>query len=213
MWVCYTPNMRFLVFMVIFVATHAANAAVDVVKYQADIARVESYLSSFNTIQATFSQVAPDGDFSEGTFYLKRPGKMRWQYKPPVPILLVSDGDTVTYFDAELDQVNYISLDDTLAGFLARKEIKLESEAVELVKFEVVPGAVRATIRQRHEPEKGSLTLEFADKPLVLRQMIVTDAAGNNTSVAFQNAQYGLKLADKLFIFEDPRGVAPRRRK
>jgi len=186
---------------------------VNIKAHLADIARVESYLSNLSTLKANFSQVAPDGGLSEGTFFLKRPGKMRWQYKPPTPILLVSDGDTVTYFDAELDQVNFISLDDTLAGFLAKKDMKLNSDATELMGFEASNGAIRVTLQQRGKPEQGALTLEFSDRPLLLRQMRITDASGNSTSVAFQGAQYGLKLANSLFIFEDPRGVIPRKRR
>lgn len=209
----YVRCMRFiLTCFVILGLSQAAHAAVDVKAHLADIVRVESYLSNLTTLKADFSQVAPSGDVSEGTFFLKRPGKMRWQYKPPTPILLVSDGDTVTYFDAELDQVNFISLDDTLAGFLAQKTMKLNGEATELMAFEAKNGAIRVTLQQRGKPEQGSLTLEFSDRPLLLRQMVVTDSAGNSTRVAFQGAQYGAKLPDSLFVFEDPRGVTPRKR-
>lgn len=190
----------------------SAHAAVDVKKHEANIARLEAYLSQLTTIQADFTQVAPSGELAEGKFFLKRPGKMRWQYAPPTPILLVSNGKTVTFFDSSLDQVNYISLDDTLAGFLAQKDIRLKSKATELVAFEAMAGVLRATIRQRGKPEQGSLMLEFQDRPLALKNMRITDASGNTTSVQLQNASFGVKLPEKLFVFEDPRGVAPRKR-
>lgn len=177
----------------------------------ADIARVEAYLSTISSIVANFSQTSADGSAGTGKFYLKRPGKMRWQYNPPTPILLVSDGKTVTYYDAGLDQISYIGVDDTLAGFLAKREIKLESESTKLTKFEVGGDVVRATIIQRKKPTEGSLTLEFSEKPLELKKMIAVDATGNETRVSLENAQFGPVLDDKLFIFTDPRSVNHKR--
>ncbi len=174
------------------------------------VARLEDYLSKLTTLKARFNQVAPDGTVSSGTFTLKRPGKMRWDYNPPVPILLVSDGDTITYYDSELQQVNYIDVDDTLATFLARKEVLLDSPAVKLVDFSAEASAIRVTVVERTKPTEGSLSLEFSDNPLALRFMNVTDASGNVTRVQLQNAQFGGSVPDSLFVFKDPRGVTKR---
>lgn len=197
--------------LLVLVSAQGASAAVDIAKHAKDITRVESFLSLLTTIKADFSQVAPSGETTKGIFYLQRPGKMRWEYKGPTPILLVSNGKTITYYDAELEQVNYVSLDDTLAGFLAKETLKLNTKATELVNFEVSPGAIRATIRQRDKPENGTLTIEFTDKPLVMKQLIITDAGGNETRISLANAVYGQKLDRSLFIFKDPRGVIRRR--
>ena len=178
---------------------------------EADIARVEKYLSGLTTITADFSQVDANGRLSEGKFYLKRPGKMRWQYSPPTPILLVSDGKVIVYFDAELDQVNYVPMDDTLAGFLAKPVILLNSDSTTLADFEAMPGAVRATVVQKKKPKEGSLTLEFTDAPLQLKQMVIRDATGQETRIQLTGAKFGEKLPDNLFKFEDPRGLNKRR--
>jgi chaperone LolA len=194
--------------------SHGAPAITGVdEKYAPDIARVEAYLSGLNSVVANFSQTSADGSAGTGKFFMKRPGKMRWQYAPPTPLLLVSDGKVVTYYDAGLDQVTYIGVDDTLAGFLARKDIKLESESTRLTKFEAVDGLIRATIVQKKKPADGSLTLEFSDNPLEIKNMIAVDATGNATTVKLANAQFGPVLDDKLFVFEDPRSVNRRRNK
>jgi chaperone LolA len=178
----------------------------------ADQARVEEYLSGLTTIVADFSQTNTDGSLASGKFYLKRPGKMRWDYAPPTPIQLVSDGKTVTYYDSELKQVSYISVDDTLAGFLAQSTITLESKTTHLTSFESTPGAIRATLIQKAHPDEGSLTLEFSDKPLQLRQMTVADATGHITHVSLQNAQFGVPIDDALFVFKNPGGVVSHKR-
>lgn len=193
-----------------FMAGALAFAATAMAGQDEDIARVEQYLSGINTIVADFSQVSTDGSLSKGKFFLKRPGKMRWQYSPPTPILIVSDGKAVTYYDAQLDQVSYIGVDDTLAGFLAQKDIRLDSKTTKMTSFEAGPGVIRVTMVQRKKPDDGKLTLEFSDKPLELRKMIVADATGHVATVQLQNAKYGPELSDKLFLFEDPRGNSRR---
>lgn len=176
-----------------------------------DIARIEAYLTAINSIVADFSQASTDGSKGTGKFFLKRPGKMRWQYNPPTPILLVCDGKTVTYYDAGLDQVSYVGVDDTLAAFLVKKEIKLDSETTRITGFKNEKGELTVTIVQRKKPDDGSLTLKFIDKPLDLKELVATDATGTATTVTFANAQFGPVLEDKLFVFEDPRGVNKRR--
>lgn len=178
-----------------------------------EIKRVEGYLTGLSTIVADFSQVAANGELSEGKFYLKRPGKMRWEYAPPTPILLVSNGKVITYYDAELDQVNYVPVDDTLAGFLAQDTIVLNSGPTKLTRFSSENGVIRATVVQADKADEGSLTLEFTDAPLQLRQMVITDASGQRTQIQLQNAQFGTALPNSLFTFEDPRGTKPRARR
>jgi outer membrane lipoprotein-sorting protein len=192
-------------------ASSPALAAVNLAKYGKDVARIEAYLKVIESIKADFSQVAPSGDVSEGVFYMKRPGKMRWEYKPPTPILLVADGKTITYYDAELEQVSYIDIEDTIAGFLSKGNWALNTGTTELVGFEKTPSALRASVAQRGKPENGTLTLEFSDNPLKLKQFVVTDQAGGETRVALQNARFGDKLPDRLFRFQDPRKLKSRR--
>lgn len=181
------------------------------IDHTADIARVESYLSSITTISADFSQISADGSLASGKFYLKRPGSMRWQYASPSNVLLISDGGTVVYYDPAVEQVSYVPVDDTLATFLTRRDVRLESASMHLAKFEASAGAVRVTVVQKKKPKEGSLTLEFSDNPLALQQLIVTDANSQNTSVRLQNPQFGMPLDDGLFVFKDPRGVLPKR--
>lgn len=194
------------------IATAALLCAAKPVGDAETIKRVEAYLTDLQSIVADFSQVDANGGLAEGKFYLKKPGKMRWEYKPPTPILLVSNGKVMTYYDSELDQVNYIAFDDTLAGFLAQDVITLNSKSAVLTDFVSEEGVIRATIVQKEKPQEGSLTMEFTDSPLQLKQMVVTDARGQRTNIQLQNARFGENLPDSLFKFEDPRGLGKRSR-
>lgn len=205
--------------ILVAVSAHAAApkpaptvATVQTADQAANIARAEAYLSSLTTIAADFAQVGPDGRTTKGKFYLQRPGKMRWQYGAPNPILLVSDGKAITYYDAEMDQISYIDVDDTLAGFLAQKDIKFESPKTRLTSFTTEGGIMRATMVQKAKPQEGSLTLEFSENPIEIKQMTITDATGQTTRVALENAAYGKPLDKQLFIFEDPKAKTRRNR-
>ena len=173
-------------------------------KHQATITRLENYLSGLSTITSDFTQVAPDGSLTGGKFFLKRPGKMRWQYNPPTPILMVSDGRELVFYDYELQQVTHIPLDSTLIGFLAKEKISFSGE-LGIRDFSQNRGAIRITVAQREKPGEGELTLEFTDKPLSIRNFVIRDTTGQTTTVSLGNARFGQALDKELFIFRDPR--------
>ena len=75
--------------------------------------QVQHYLNGIRTLQSRFQQFAQDGGIACGTIYLQRPGKMRIVYDPPTPILIVSDGDAVYYWDSKLEQLSQIGVEDT----------------------------------------------------------------------------------------------------
>jgi len=172
--------------------------------HQATINRVEKYLSSLTTIVSDFTQVAPDGSLATGKFFMQRPGKMRWQYNPPTPVLMVADGKVLTYFDYELQQINHIKLDSTIIGFLAQKDIRFDKD-VGLLDVEEKNSVIRIKLAQLDKADEGTLTLELSDKPLTIKNMVITDATQQVTTVSLNKARYGEKLDRTLFEFEDPR--------
>ncbi len=174
--------------------------------------RVADYLTNLTTIIADFTQIAPDASLASGQFYLKRPYHMRWQYNPPTPVLMLTRGNYLTFYDFELDQVSDIPIEDTLIGFLAKKNISFNTE-VKVTDLKVTPGAIRISMIQDSKPKDGSLTLEFTDNPLQLRNFVVTDASGQVTTVSLQNARFGVSIDDKFFEFDDPRKHSPRDRR
>src|SRR5882757_8460966 len=70
---------------------------------------ISAYLNSMTTLTGGFYQIEPSGNVSEGTFYISKPGKMRFEYKPPAPTLLVSDGSTVAVANRRLATIDRYS--------------------------------------------------------------------------------------------------------
>ena len=174
---------------------------------RADISRIEAYLNRIRTLKARVLQVSSDGEYSEGDLYFSKPGKMRLEYDDPKPVVIVSDGVNLVYFDKELEQVSYFDLESTQASILLRENISFSTGGLIVTQFEKGPGVLRLTVIKGNDPLEGNLTLIFSDKPLGLKKWTVTDAQGIVTNVSLLGPRFGLPLSPKLFHIEPPNEV------
>ena len=173
---------------------------------RADVAQAEAYLNSLTSLKARFYQVSDGGGQAEGAAYLLRPGRLRLQYDPPSPLLLVADGSFLIVDDKRYDNPSYIPLGSTPAGILVGEHIKLTGGDLTVTRVHHAPGVVSISVVRKDDPGEGQLTLVFADKPFELRQWRVTDAEGQNTTVSLFEVRTGQPLDDKLFVFK-PREI------
>ena len=158
---------------------------------KADIARIEAYMNGLRTLKARFLQVAPDGATTGGTAWLQRPGQMRFQYNPPSPLL-------------QLNQTTNIPLSSTPLGLLLQDNLKLSGD-VTVTSITRSPGQLQLTLVRTASPADGSLTLVFADNPLVLRQWAVVDSQRRETRVTLYDVELGGKFDPELFHYIDPK--------
>ena len=175
---------------------------------QDSLAAVERYLNGLQTLKADFRQVGPDGEVAEGVIYMRRPGLLRVEYAPPVPVLIVGDGLWIHYHDMELGQVNDWFIYDTPLGALTR-EVTRFGEELEVTAFAERDGRIEVTVVHEDDPRGGSLTLVLTADPLRLFTWRVTDAQGLVTTVALHNLQTNIRLPRRLFVFDDPRVNKP----
>lgn len=172
---------------------------------RAELQRIERYLNQIRTMRARFLQVSSNGQAAEGDLYLSRPGHLRVEYDPPVPVLIVADGRFLIYYDSELEQVSYIPLGSTPASILTRADIDLQGSELILTDFTRNDGIVRVTLVQADDPYSGSVTLVFQRDPMTLRRWTVVDAQGVETDVSLVAARFGEPIDPDLFEFKDPR--------
>jgi outer membrane lipoprotein-sorting protein len=175
---------------------------------QADLARIETYLDSLRSLKARFLQVAPNGAISQGTAWLERPGRMRFQYDPPSPLLLVAGHGLVVFHDKSLNQTSNIPLGHTPLGILLADNVRLHGD-VTVTGLQRLPGQIQVSLVRTASPGDGTLTLIFADSPLTLRQWTVLDAQRQETRVSLFNVETGGQFDQKLFEFIDPRFFQP----
>ena len=169
-----------------------------------DLARISNYLNGITTLQGNFVQVGHDGELSEGTFYLRRPGRIRFEYRPPNPALVVADGVWVGVYDKRLNTLDRYPLNSTPLDLLLRERVDLRKEGA-VQSIERGEGVMRVLAIDPDNADQGSITLVFGDNPLELRQWIVVDAQGLATTVALSAIQSNVKLDPNLFFIEEPK--------
>jgi len=170
---------------------------------QAILDRVGTYLNALRSLKGRFLQIGPDGKTTQGTVWLERPGRMRFQYDPPSPLLLVAGHGTVTFYDSQLDQVSNLSITQTPLGLLLGDTILLSGD-VTVTDFEKLPGRLQITLVRTKSPGDGSLTLDLNIDPLALVGWSVVDAQGQETRLRMSNIQLGGSFDSALFTFTDP---------
>ena len=139
---------------------------------------------------------------------MARPGRMRFEYDLPSPILLLADMFYVYYIDKELVQMSKVGLKSTPAWLLLRDPITFSDLVV--TRFERRRTRVRVTVVEKTEPDIGSLTMVFSDHPLALRQWSIVDQQRKTITVSLYDEQFGIALDPKLFVYQDPYAASRR---
>ena len=170
---------------------------------RADLTRITNYLNGIGSMQGAFVQVGPDGDLSEGDFFMRRPGRIRFEYRPPNPTLIVADGFWVGVYDTVDNSLDRFPLSETPLDLLLRDRVDLRKEEA-IQSIERASGQLRVRAIDPEAPEQGSITMVFTDNPLELTQWIVVDAEGLATTVALSDVRRDVQLGGKLFFIEDP---------
>jgi outer membrane lipoprotein-sorting protein len=166
------------------------------------LSRAAAALADVKTARGTFEQVAPDFSESTGRFALSRPGKVRFEYDAPSPLLLVSDGTTVALQDSELETTDRVPLGTTPLALLLDDEIDFETEA-DVLEVTRRNGRVGITLRDRSGEMDGTLTLILQESDMSLTGWRTVDSGGNITSVMLSNVTYGSRLNPRLFVMTD----------
>jgi outer membrane lipoprotein-sorting protein len=113
---------------------------------KADVARIAAYLNDVRSLKARFIQVGPNGELAQGDLYLRRPGRLRFEYDPPSPLLLVADGFWLILQDKELEQVSRWPVNDTPLGVLVADDIELDGRRTRVTEVGRRAGVLTVTL-------------------------------------------------------------------
>lgn len=206
--------MRFLIYNILFFvlmalphSSFAANKAGK--QWDDEIAKVQSYLQELGTARARFVQTNHDGGQLVGTFYLDRPGYLRFEYDPPLEDFIVADGFLIYFYDAELGEATNSPIGLTLADFLLQDEIDL-SDDLDVVEAKRAGGLLQVKLVQEGDDGAGSLTLAFDEKPMTLKKWRVVDSQGLITEIELFYLKTGIKHPKGLFTYVKPKSDKPR---
>ena len=171
------------------------------------IARAEAYLNGLITLQARFVQLDSSGEATTGMLLVKRPGRLRFEYDPPTPILLVSPGSDLIYYDRDLKTATRLDWEDTPAWFLLADRVSLSPGGpYRVVDVQRSPGLLVFTAVDADAPEDGRIAVMFADRSgtLKLSGWVAVDALGQPTRITLFNVATNQPVDNKAFVFNEP---------
>ena len=177
----------------------AALAATPAAAQQIPLTELSNYLNALQPAQGGFTQINGDGTISTGEIYIKRPGRVRFEYNAPDNSLVIAGGGSVAIFDprSNTGPERYPLNQTPLSIILARD--------VDLTRARMVTGhtsdgtTTTVTAQDPDNPQYGNIQLVFTANPIELRQWIITDDAGSRTTVILNNLQSGVQVRDALF--------------
>lgn len=175
----------------------------------AAVEKAETYLRGLKTAKSRFLQTAPNGKQAIGTFYLNRPGKLRFEYDPPIKDFVVADGFFIYFYDGKLGEQSNAPIGQTLADFLLRPELKLSGD-IKVTEGRRSGGLLMLTLTQAEDPAAGSLVLGFEEQPMRLKKWRVIDATNAVVEVELFQVEENIPLQSGLFVYAAPIGDKPK---
>lgn len=163
------------------------------------LAEISRYFNSFRTAQADFTQVNPDGTFSTGRLMIHRPGRVRFEYDAPDNTLVLASNGAVNIFDARsnTEPASY-PLARTPLNLILSDTVDLGRNRMVVDHLEEGPTTIVVAQDPAH-PEYGNIRLVFSADPVELRQWVVTDDTGRETTVILGTLRTGQQLGSLLF--------------
>ena len=177
-----------------------ATATIQLTPKQAGaVQKISDYINSFHDMQGEFTQISPKGNLSRGVFFIAKPGKMRFEYAPPNPFLIVADGTWLTIKNRAKEKGDQFPLSQTPLRLVLADRVDLLRDT-RILGFDENDGVASVRLEDKGGSMGGELTLVFDEKSNQLQQWVVTDSKGRKTTVSLENLQPGAKSDPKLFV-------------
>jgi len=160
---------------------------------------ISDYLNGLTTVESDFTQINSDGSISTGKIFIKRPGRVRFEYAPPDRSLVIAGGQQVAIFDAKSNQPpEQYPLKRTPLNLILAENIDL-ARASMVVGHAEDGTSTRVRAQDPEYPEYGTIELVFTADPVELRQWVITDDLGSQTTVILGEMKKGGQMGARLF--------------
>lgn len=190
-----------LVFAALAAAPACAGKPIDLTpEQQASVNAVSDYINSFKTMRGEFTQISPKGNTSRGVFFIAKPGKMRFEYAPPNPFLIVSDGTWLTIKNVKKEKGDQFPLSQTPLRLVLSNKVDILKDT-NILAFDESDGITSVTLEDKETTlGDGQLTLVYDQNRKALQQWVVIDGKGRRTTVMLENMETGVETDPKLFV-------------
>ncbi len=167
------------------------------------VKRVGGYFNELVTLRGTFVQTASDNKRLRGKFFVKKPGRLRFEYNLPSKQLVVSDGQMLANQDWDLGTDDRIALDQTVFRMLLRKDVDLMRDA-RIIDVQESDDLIVLTLQDKSSENSGHIRLFMTKAPaLELKEWVTRDAQGE-TRVELAGVVRSEELDAGLFKIESP---------
>ena len=171
---------------------------------------VNSYLNNIEHMEGDFIQVNPDSSISEGRFYIRRPGKFRFDYDKPESLLVVSDGVWLGIIDREIETLDRYPIRYSPHYVLFKNNVSLLEDA-RILGIEFYDKFLVLSIEGLTDEEIGEITLHFHVRDsinesytnLELYEWYIVDAQGFETNVKLSNVVHGVVAEHSYFVVKE----------
>ena len=163
------------------------------------IQHITDYINGLNNLQGDFTQISPKGNVSRGLFFISKPGKMRFEYAPPNPFLIVADGKWLTIKNRAKEKGDQFPLSETPLRLVLGKEVDLLKDT-RILGFEESGGLTSVTLEDKEGILGGQLILVFDQNLKALQQWVIIDSKGRRTTVSLENIVAGVDPDPQLFV-------------
>jgi outer membrane lipoprotein-sorting protein len=165
---------------------------------QAVVDKINAYLQTFTDLEGQFVQTNPDNAVQKGTFWMLRPGMMRFDYAKPSEMRIVCDGKYLSIEDHDLKTVNRYPIETTPFRMLLVKDVKLERDT-RIISVSSSDTSATVTLADKTGQSAGQIQLFFSYPNIELKEWTITDAQGLNTRIEVAGIQLGKSLSADLF--------------
>lgn len=168
------------------------------------IAKVSKYFNELNNLRGTFVQTSADNKRMRGRFYVKRPGRLRFEYNLPSRQLIVSDGKMLQIQDLDINTDERIPLDQTPFRLLLRKDVDLLRDA-SILEVQEAEDLIILAMQDKSPDAPGQIRLFLSKGPEIeLKEWVTTDSQGGDTRVEVANLNRPEDLDVELFRVISP---------
>lgn len=163
---------------------------------------IAAALSSVKTAKGRFTQFDVNFNQTSGDFYIRRPGRVRFEYDAPTPLLIVADGATVAIEDSDLETQDRVPLRATPLALILDDEISF-AERVNVLAVRKSNGVIGVMVEDNTGETEGSLLLVVDEDDYSLIEWQTIEPDGRGTSVQLAGVETGISLNPRLFRIEE----------
>jgi len=172
--------------------------------------KIADHFSSQRTMTGDFVQIGPRGERAEGTFYMERPGKIRFAYKTKSKISIIADGKSLVINNKLLDTWDMYQLKQTPLKLILDDRMKIKPG--QLLNYQATDETITLTLSDKTMSGE-QIKMIFDAQDYALRQWIMVDKQKLETTVTLSNVREGVRFADGMFKIDYQRIAMKRKGK